>query len=67
MANAHKHKQRVLRQIPDALWADYGAAAERRNSDRSAISKQLFEWFAGYPGAELPERPEPQEHAPPAP
>lgn len=53
----HRHKQRVLRGIDDDLVADFDAAAEQVGSDRSNITRQLWEWFAGRPGAELPKRP----------
>lgn len=53
----HQYKQRVLRGIPDDLVADFDAAAHAAGSDRSRVTRQLWEWFAGRPGAELPERP----------
>ena len=53
----HRHKQRVVRGIPDELVADFDAATHAVGSDRSNITRQLWEWFAGRPGAELPERP----------
>ncbi|MBJ6623527.1 hypothetical protein [Streptomyces sp. DHE17-7] len=53
----HRHKQRVLRGIDDALVADFDAAAADAGSDRSGITRQLWEWYAGRPGAELPDRP----------
>jgi metal-responsive CopG/Arc/MetJ family transcriptional regulator len=58
MANAHKHKQRVVRGIDDQLTEDFDDAARRAGSDRSTITRQLWEWFAGRPDAQLPERPE---------
>jgi hypothetical protein len=58
MANAHKHRQRVIRGADDQLWEDLDAAAKRVASDRSAITRELWEWFVGRPGATLPERPE---------
>lgn len=63
MANVHKHKQRVVRGIDDDLTADFDAAAKRAGSDRSAVTRQLWAWFAGRPGAELPERPGPAGEA----
>jgi metal-responsive CopG/Arc/MetJ family transcriptional regulator len=57
MANAHKHKQRVVRSIDDDLTADFDAAAQRAGSDRSAITRALWEWYVQRPGAELPQRP----------
>lgn len=61
MANQHSEKLRGIRQIREDLWTDYDTAARAVGSDRSAISRQLFEWFVGRPGAELPERPPPVE------
>lgn len=57
MANVHKYKQRALRGIGDDLAADFDAATRSAGSDRSAITRQLWEWYVGRPGAELPERP----------
>jgi hypothetical protein len=57
MANAHRHKQRVLRGIDDDLAADFDAATRQADSDRSNITRQLWEWYVGRPGAQLPERP----------
>jgi hypothetical protein len=59
MANMHKHKQRVVRGIDDDLTAAFDAAAKAAGSDRSAVTRQLWEWFAGRPDAELPKRPGP--------
>jgi len=58
MANQHKHKQRVLRGIPDDLADDFDTAAKRTGSDRSAVTRQLWEAWLGYPGAEWPPAPE---------
>ncbi|WP_146620433.1 hypothetical protein [Streptomyces sp. Amel2xB2] len=57
MANAHKYKQRVVRGIPDEEVDAFDAAAKQAASDRSRITRQLWAWFAGLPGAELPGRP----------
>ncbi|NED75347.1 hypothetical protein G3I51_24090 [Streptomyces sp. SID9944] len=57
----HRHKQRVLRGISDELAADFDAATHAVGSDRSNVTRQLWEWFAQRPGAELPKRPEPQQ------
>ena len=62
MANAHKHKQRVLRGIDDQLAEDFDTAARAADSDRSRITRQLWEWYVGRPGAELPARPSPIDH-----
>lgn len=53
----HRHKQRVLRGIPDAEAEAFDAAVRSAGSDRSAITRQLWAWYAGRPGAVLPERP----------
>lgn len=53
----HRHKQRVVRGIDGELVNDFDAAARATGSDRSNITRQLWEWFARRPGAELPERP----------
>jgi len=58
----HRHKQRVVRGISDELVNDFDAAAHAAGSDRSNVTRQLWEWFARRPGAQLPERPA----APPA-
>jgi hypothetical protein len=55
----HRHKQRVLRGIDDQLATDFDAATHAVGSDRSNITRQLWEWYARRPGAELPERPDP--------
>lgn len=61
MANQHKHKQRVIRGIPDDLVEEFDTAARAAGSDRSAITRRLWEWYVGRPGAELPERPADQD------
>lgn len=58
MANAHKHKQRVIRGADDRLWEDLDTATKAAGTDRSAITRQLWEWYVQRPGAQLPERPE---------
>jgi hypothetical protein len=58
----HRHKQRVLRGIDDDLCDDFDAAAQAAGSDRSRITRQLWEWYAGRPGAELPTRPSSVSH-----
>jgi hypothetical protein len=57
MANQHRHKQRVLRGIDDDLTEEFDAATRAAGSDRSGITRQLWEWYVGRPGAELPIRP----------
>ena len=53
----HRHKQRVLRGIDDDLVNDFDAAAHAAGSDRSGITRRLWEWYVRRPGSELPERP----------
>lgn len=57
MASQHKHKQRVLRGIDDELVEDFDNAARVSGSDRSAVTRQLWEWYVRRPGAQLPTRP----------
>jgi hypothetical protein len=59
MANQHRHRQRVLRGISDELADDFDKAARNSGSDRSTVTRAFWEWFVGRPGAELPERPDP--------
>ena len=39
------------------LTAEFDAAARQAGSDRSAITRALWEWYVRRPGAELPARP----------
>ncbi|WP_435279314.1 hypothetical protein [Streptomyces sp. 1222.5] len=57
MANAHKHRQRVIRGADDQLWEDLDAATQTAGTDRSAVTRQFWEWYVGRPGARTPERP----------
>lgn len=59
MANQHKHRQRVVRGIPDEETEAFDAAARTGGGDRSSVTRALWAWYSGQPGAELPERPEP--------
>lgn len=63
MANVHKHRQRVIRGADDQLWEDFDAATKRVASDRSAITREFWEWFVGRPGARVPKRPASSEEA----
>ncbi|MFJ8677281.1 hypothetical protein [Streptomyces sp. NPDC093589] len=57
MANKHSEKLRGIRQIPDQLWTDFGAAAASVDSDRSAELRLFMEWYVRRSGAEHPSRP----------
>lgn len=57
MANQHKEKLRGIRGVDEALWKDLDTAAKQVGGDRSRVTRQLWEWFVGRPGADLPERP----------
>ncbi|MEU8136084.1 hypothetical protein [Streptodolium elevatio] len=58
MANAHKHKQRVVRGIDDDLIADFDQACRSLGSDRSAEVRRFMEWFVRRPDAQPPRRPD---------
>jgi hypothetical protein len=57
MANQHKEKLRGIRGVDDQLWNDLDTAAKAAGADRSAVTRELWEWYVQRPGAELPERP----------
>jgi hypothetical protein len=57
MPNKHAHRVRGIRGTDERLWADLDAAAKAVGSDRSTITRALWEWFVGHPDAELPKRP----------
>jgi hypothetical protein len=57
MANAHKHRQRVIRGADDQLWEDLDTATKTVGTDRSAVTREFWEWYVGRPGAEIPNRP----------
>jgi hypothetical protein len=61
MANQHKEKLRGIRGVDDVLWTDLDHATKQAGSDRSKVTRELWEWYVGRPGAELPERPEGSE------
>ncbi|MFJ9411396.1 ribbon-helix-helix domain-containing protein [Streptomyces sp. NPDC101393] len=63
MANQHRHKQRVIRGIPDDLVERFDAAARAAGSDRSSLTRVLWEQWLGTPDVEVP--PRPADHAPP--
>lgn len=53
----HKHKQRVIRGAPDELWNDLDTATKAAGTDRSAVTREFWEWYVGRDGAEVPKRP----------
>lgn len=57
MANVHKHKQRVVRGIPDDLIEDFDRAAHALGSDRSAEVRRFMEWVVRRDDARPPRRP----------
>lgn len=57
MANQHKHPLRGVRGVDDQLWSDLDTTAKTLGTDRSRLTRQLWEWMVGRPGSVLPERP----------
>lgn len=58
MANTTLRKFRA----DDDLWEKFTDAVRRSpdpEADMSKVLRQLVRWYAGEPGAKLPERPEP--------
>ena len=56
MPNApHRNPQHTIR-ATTTLAKAVSARAEAAGSNRNAITVQLWEWYAGLPGATLPER-----------
>ncbi|MGW5429968.1 hypothetical protein ACWET9_22560 [Streptomyces sp. NPDC004059] len=53
----HQHKQRVIRGAPEELWTDLDTATKAAGTDRSAVTRQFWEWYVRRPSAELPDRP----------
>jgi hypothetical protein len=56
MANTPYRKFRA----DDELWQSFGAAVEHSpdpEADMSKVLRQLVRWYAGEPGAKLPDRP----------
>lgn len=58
MANMHRHRQRVIRGADDQLWDDLDTATRAADTDRSAVTRQFWEWYVSRPGAALPARPD---------
>jgi hypothetical protein len=61
MVNQHREKLRGVRGVDDQLWADFGDASARADSDRSAELRRFMEWYVRRHGAEHPRRPAPPE------
>lgn len=61
MANAHKHRQRVIRGADDQLWDDLDTVTQTAGIDRSAVTRQFWEWYVGRPNTEMPQRPKRQD------
>lgn len=57
MANQHRTKLRGVRNVDDELWDEFGDAATRADSDRSAELRRFMEWYVRRGGAEHPRRP----------
>lgn len=55
--NAPKNKHRMVR-FSDEDWADLGTLAEDMGTDRSAVLRQLAQWWMRRKGVTLPTRPE---------
>lgn len=53
----HQYKQRVIRGAPDELWNDLDTTTKAAGTDRSAVTREFWEWYVQRPGARLPERP----------
>ncbi|MFH8405593.1 hypothetical protein ACH4FX_12570 [Streptomyces sp. NPDC018019] len=46
--------------VDKAVKTAFDAAVAAAGSNRSKVTEQLWAWYARRPGAELPERPDPQ-------
>lgn len=57
MPNNHKTPFRGIRGATDELVTAFDTAARQARSDRSSKTRELWAWYAGLPGATLPERP----------
>lgn len=57
MPNQPATPQRAVR-IDDETWEQLGDAATSAGTDRSAILRQLLQWWLRRPGAKMPARPE---------
>lgn len=47
--------------LSEVIWERFGAAAKQAGSNRVAVLRAFILWYLGYPGAELPQRPEPAD------
>jgi hypothetical protein len=57
MVNQHREKLRGVRGVDDQLWADFGDASARADSDRSAELRRFMEWYVRRDGVDYPRRP----------
>jgi hypothetical protein len=57
MPNAPHRDPQITTRAPRALANAVSAQAKRDGTNRNAITVRLWEWYAGLPGATLPERP----------
>jgi hypothetical protein len=63
MPNQPATPQRAVR-IDDETWGQLGDAADATGTDRSAILRQLAQWWLRRPGVKMPERPAKEKTAP---
>jgi hypothetical protein len=61
MPNKPATPSRAVR-IDNETWDELGVAAAAEGTDRSAILRQLAQWWVRRPGAKLPERPQRRAH-----
>lgn len=57
MPDRHEHGAKQVRAVPREEADAFDAAAAAVGSNRSHVTRELWAWFSGKPGAELPERP----------
>lgn len=57
MADRHEHGAKQVRGVPREEVDAFDAAAQAVGLNRSSATRELWNWFSGKPGAELPERP----------
>ncbi len=52
---------RISFRSPNDLWEQFGQAASHHPNGRSGVVRDFIRWYLSKPGAELPERPQPDE------